>query len=160
MNALSSRTARVAAAVVVQLALVAVAVSGQLSARLTGDEYSFRVEPVDPIDPFRGAYVALDYPDLVPNDQNLPGDRGDVFLPLTEDGEVWAAGTPTRTRPGDGPYLACTDRNYEIRCGIDSWFLPQDDAVELEDAIRDGDVVARVRVDDRGNAALVGVTVR
>ena len=83
----------------------------QLSARLTGDEYSFRVEPVDPIDPFRGAYVALDYPDLVPNDENLPGDRGDVFLPLTEDGEVWAAGTPTRTRPGDGPYLACADRN-------------------------------------------------
>ena len=160
MNALSSRPARVAAAVVVQLGLVAVAVSGQLSARLTGDEYSFRVEPVDPIDPFRGAYVALDYPDLVPNDQNLPGDRGDVFLPLTEDGEVWAAGTPTRNRPDDGPYLACTDRNYEIRCGIDSWFLPQDDARELEDAIRDGDVVARVRIDGRGNAALVAVDVR
>jgi uncharacterized membrane-anchored protein len=160
MNALSSRPARVAAAVVVQLALVAVAVSGQLSARLTGDEYSFRVEPVDPIDPFRGAYVALDYPDLVPNNENLPGDRGDVFLPLTEDGEVWAAGTPTRTRPDDGPYLACTDRNYEIRCGIDSWFLPQDDARELEGAIRDGDVVARVRIDGRGNAALVAVDVR
>jgi uncharacterized membrane-anchored protein len=160
MNALSSRPARVAAAVVVQLALVAVAVSGQLSARLTGDEYSFRVEPVDPIDPFRGAYVALDYPDLVPNNENLPGDRGDVFLPLTEDGEVWAAGTPTRTRPDDGPYLACTDRNYEIRCGIDSWFLPQDEARELEGAIRDGDVVARVRIDDRGNAALVAVEVR
>jgi uncharacterized membrane-anchored protein len=160
MNALSSRPARVAAAVVVQLALVAVAVSGQLSARLTGDEYSFRVEPVDPIDPFRGAYVALDYPDLVPNNENLPGDRGDVFLPLTEDGEVWAAGTPTRTRPDDGPYLACTDRNYEIRCGIDSWFLPQDEARELEDAIRDGDVVARVRIDGRGNAALVAVDVR
>ena len=160
MNALSSRPARVAAAVVVQLGLVAVAVSGQLSARLTGDEYSFRVEPVDPIDPFRGAYVALDYPDLVPNDQNLPGDRGDVFLPLTEDGEVWAAGTPTRTRPGDGPYLSCSDRHYEIRCGIDSWFLPQDDARELEGAIRDGDVVARVRIDGRGNAALVAVEVR
>lgn len=160
MNALSSRPARVAAAVVVQLALVAVAVSGQLSARLTGDEYSFRVEPVDPIDPFRGAYVALDYPDLVPNNENLPGDRGDVFLPLTEAGEVWAAGTPTRTRPGDGPYLACTDRNYEVRCGIDSWFLPQDDARELEGAIRDGDVVARVRIDGRGNAALVAVDVR
>ena len=160
MNALSSRPARVAAAVVVQLALVAVAVSGQLSARLTGDEYSFRVEPVDPIDPFRGAYVALDYPDLVPNDENLPGDRGDVFLPLTEDGEVWAAGTPTRTRPDDGPYLACTDRNYEVRCGIDSWFLPQDEARELEGAIRDGDVVARVRIDGRGNAALVAVEVR
>ena len=160
MNVPTSRPARVAGAALLQLALVAGVVSGQLSARLTGDEYSFRVEPVDPIDPFRGAYVALDYPDLVPNGQNLPGDRGDVFLPLTEDGDVWAAGTPARTRPDAGPYLACTDRNYEIRCGIDSWFLPQDDAAGLEDAIRDGDVVARVRVDDRGHAALVAVTVR
>jgi uncharacterized membrane-anchored protein len=160
MSALSSRTARVAAAVVVQLGLVGVAVSGELSARLTGDEYSFRVEPVDPIDPFRGAYVALTYPDLVPRDQNLPGDRGDVFLPLTRDGEFWSAATPTRTRPDDGPYLACTDRSYEVRCGIESWFLPQDEARGLEDAIRDGDVVARVRVDGRGHAALVAVDVR
>jgi uncharacterized membrane-anchored protein len=135
-------------------------VSGQLSARITGDEYTFRVEPLDPIDPFRGAYVTLSYPDLVANNDGIPGEHGDLYLPLVEDGEHWKAGTPTRTRPEDGPYLACDDRNWRVECGIDSWFLPQDDAVELEDAIRDGDVVARVRVDDRGNAALVGVTVR
>ena len=65
-----------------------------------------------------------------------------------------------RTRPATGPYLACDDRDWRVECGIDSWFLPQDDAAALEDAIRDGDVVARVRVDGRGNAALVAVTVR
>ena len=35
-----------------------------LSARLTGEEVALRVEPIDPIDPFRGAYVDLGYPDL------------------------------------------------------------------------------------------------
>ena len=47
-----------------QLALVGLAVAPQLSARIVGDTYLVRVAPVDPIDPFRGAYVALDYPDL------------------------------------------------------------------------------------------------
>ena len=46
-----------------QLALVGVGVAPQLSARATGDTYLVRVAPVDPIDPFRGTYVALDYPD-------------------------------------------------------------------------------------------------
>ena len=160
MNALASRPARVAGAVVLQLALVAGVVSGQLSARLTGDEYTLRVEPVDPIDPFRGAYVTLDYPDLVNTNDGIAGEPGELYLPLVADGEVWKAGTPTRSRPADGPYLACDDDNWRVRCGIDSWFLPQDDAKALEDAIRDGEVVARVKVDDRGNAALVAVTVR
>ena len=160
MNAPTSRAARVAGAALLQLALVAGVVSGQLSARLTGDEYTLRVEPLDPIDPFRGAYVTLDYPDLAATNDGIAGEPGDLYLPLVADGEAWAAGTPTRARPADGPYLACDDRDWRVECGIESWFLPQDDAAELEDAIRDGDVVARVRVDDRGHAALVAVTVR
>jgi uncharacterized membrane-anchored protein len=160
MTALSSRPARVAGAALLQLAIVTGVVSGQLSARLTGDEYTLRVEPLDPIDPFRGAYVALDYPDLVATADGIPGEPGALYLPLVANGEFWAAGTPTRTRPTDGPYLACDDRDWRVQCGIESWFLPQDDAAELEDAIRDGDVVARIRVDDRGHAALVAVTVR
>lgn len=160
MSALASRPARVAGAALLQLALVGSVVSGQLSARLTGDEYTFRVEPLDPIDPFRGAYVTLDYPDLVATNDGLAGEPGDLYLPLEADGEVWVAGTPTRDRPAAGPYLACDDSDWRVECGIDSWFLPQDDAAALEDAIRDGDVVARVRIDGRGAAALVGVSVR
>ena len=160
MSALTSRPARVAGAAFLQLALVAGVVSGQLSARLTGDEYTLRVEPLDPIDPFRGAYVRLDYPDLVATNDGIAGEPGDLYLPLVADGEFWAAGTPTRSRPVDGPYLACDDRDWRVECGIDSWFLPQDDAAGLETAIRDGDVIARVRVDDRGHAALVAVTER
>ncbi|MBA2739897.1 MAG: GDYXXLXY domain-containing protein, partial [Nocardioidaceae bacterium] len=45
------------------------------------------------------------------------------------------------------------------RCGIDSWFLPQDEALAMEQEVRDGRAVAVVKIDSRGNAALVDVRV-
>ena len=56
---------------VVQLGLVGVAVAPQLSARVTGDTYIMRVTPVDPIEPGRGRYVQLHYPDLQVGDYTI-----------------------------------------------------------------------------------------
>jgi uncharacterized membrane-anchored protein len=160
------RSLVVTAVAATQLALVGVAVAPQLSARLTGDTYLMRVAPLDPIDPFRGAYVALDYPDLRHDssqsfdDRGLgsldDGEEGAVYLTLVERDGVWAAKDWTRDRPETGPYLACDDRSWQIRCGIESWFLPQDEAAATEDLLREG-AVAEVKVDGRGNAAVVGV---
>lgn len=157
MNLLRSRTARVVAVVLIQFGIVGLAVADQLSARLTGEEYQFRVEPLDPHDPFRGAYVTLSYPDLQPQNSWSANDDGEVFLPLRKKGEFWTATRATQKRPVDGPYLTCTENGGSIDCGIDSWFVPQDKATALEDAIRKGEVVARVKIDDRGHAALVAV---
>jgi uncharacterized membrane-anchored protein len=161
-----NRTVTTAVIAVSQLVLVGVGVAPQLSARLAGDTYLMQVAPLDPIDPFRGAYVALDYPDLRHDDSQSFGDpglgalddgeRGDVFITLEKRGDVWAAADWSRERPEDGPYLACDDRSWQIRCGIESWFLPQDEAAEAEDLLRDG-AVAEVRIDGRGNAAVVDV---
>lgn len=157
--------ARLVGVVLVSFALVALAVMPQLTARLTGDEFQLRVAPLDPIEPFRGAYVALAYPDLQQVDEfdNVAdpmndGERGDVFITLIPEGNVWVAGEFTRNRPGAGPYLACSDRDFRLSCGVDSWFLPQNNARELEDAVRDGTAVATLRIDDRGNAALIDVS--
>jgi uncharacterized membrane-anchored protein len=65
----------------------------------------------------------------------------------------------SRTRPTSTPYLACVDRDWRLRCGIESWFLPQDEAADLERRLGDGDLVAVVAVDGRGHAALVRVEV-
>jgi uncharacterized membrane-anchored protein len=158
--------ARLVGVVLISFALVALAVLPQLTARLTGEEFRLRVAPLDPIDPFRGAYVALAYPDIQDVDSfgNLQepmddGERGDVFVTLVPEGEVWVAGELTRDRPDDGPYLTCNDRDFRLNCGIDSWFLPQDNARELEDAVRNGTAIATVRIDNRGNAALIDVSV-
>ena len=53
---------------------------------------------------------------------------------LVERDGVWTASDWSRERPGDGPYLACDDRSWQIRCGIESWFLPQDEALAMERA--------------------------
>lgn len=155
-----------AAVVLVQAGLVGAAVAPQLSARLTGDTYQLRVAPLDPIDPFRGAYVTLGYPDLQPPGTSDAGwmmgsmddgENGDVYVLLVPDGDVWVAGEWVRERPsGDQPYLACNDRTWQIECGIDSFFLPQDEAAAMEDVLRDG-AVAEVKIDGRGHAALIDV---
>ena len=160
---------RIALVAVVQLACVLVAVAPQLSARAAGDEYRLAVAPIDPIDPFRGAYVALDYPDLRHDASQSfvepglgaldDGESGDVYVNIVEEDGVWVAEAWSRTRPEDGPYLACDDRSWQIRCGIESWFLPQDEARGAEDLLRDG-AVAELRVDGRGNAAVVDVRAR
>ena len=161
-----NRRVTTAVIAVSQLALVGVGVAPQLSARLAGDTYLMKVAPIDPMDPFRGAYVALDYPDLRRGDSQAfgepglgaldDGEEGDVYITLVQQGDVWAADSWSRERPADGPFLACDDRSWQIRCGIESWFLPQDEAAAAEDLLRDG-AVAEVRIDGRGHAAVVDV---
>ncbi|MFT3872888.1 MAG: GDYXXLXY domain-containing protein [Nocardioides sp.] len=154
---------RVTVVVLAQLLLVGVAVLPQLSARATGEEYLFRVQLVDPIDPFRGAYVALAYPDLDPRD-NRAGDSkreaGTVYLNLVEDNGVWRTDEIATERPDAGPYLRCHDSGWSLDCGIDSYFLPQDKAAAFEKLVAAGDAVARVRIDGRGDAALIDIARR
>lgn len=153
------RVTVVAAVALAQLALVGVGVAPQLSARVTGETYRFAVQPVDPVNPFRGAYVDLDYPDLdLPSGSSLDAGE-DVHLTLTErDGLMVSTGWSTR-RPTSGPYLTCTGR-WPVRCGIESWFADQGEARRLEQELMDGGAIAEVRIDARGNAAIVGLEPR
>jgi len=148
---------RLGAGCLVQLALLGGVLWPQLSARVTGDEYRLAVQPVDPIDPFRGAYVVLGYPDLpLQPDGGRPQPlSGTVFVPLEERDGLWEGGDPVQARPSDGPYLRC-EAEYVLRCGIESLFASQEDARRLEQELADG-AVATVRIDDRGNAALMGI---
>ncbi len=170
MSAGAGRVVRVGAVVLAQLLLVGVAVWPSLSARVTGEHVTLRVQPFDPIDPFRGAYADLSYPDLpsaggpaassrTPDQQQALDDaRGAAYVPLTRAGAVWLGGPLVRTPPADGLYLACDDSDYRLRCGIESWFLPQDAAAGLQEALRGGTARATVTVDASGHAALVAVT--
>lgn len=170
MSSTTSRAVRVGAVVLAQLALVGVAVWAPLSARLTGEQVVLRVEPVDPIDPFRGAYVELGYPDLpeltFPGEitdeqqQELDATRGRAYVPLTRQGEVWVGGDVVRTPPAEGLYLTCDDSSWRLECGIESWFLPQDEAAGMQAALGGDGAVATVKVDAAGHAALVDVTPR
>lgn len=167
MRRVSRRSALVAAAVLVQAALVPIAVFPSLSARVTGTEYLVAVRPLDPIDPFRGAYVALGYPDLGPADPTTdPAQEprrepeGTVYVPLVRAGDLWRGGPATRQRPAEAPFLRCESDGWSRQCGIESLFLPQEQAARLETELAAGGAVARIRVDRRGNAAVVAVEPR
>jgi uncharacterized membrane-anchored protein len=151
----SSVRVRLAAALLLQALLVAGAVAPQLSARLTGDELLLEAAPLDPVDPFRGAYVTLDYPGL-PQAVDRPHPRGEVFVPLRRaaGSEVWTGGDVVRTAPEEGRYLRCSSDGFGLSCGIESLFASQDRARALEEQLARG-AVARVRVDSRGHAAVV-----
>jgi uncharacterized membrane-anchored protein len=154
----------VAGLVVAQAVLVGAAVAPRLSARLTGEEYAMRVAPIDPIDPFRGAYVTLDYPDLRPDRPGRLGrsdplradgiPAGEVFVSLVRDGETWVAADYLPQAPASGPFIRCEYDGWSLSCGIESWFADQREALRLEREVADG-AVATVRVDSRGNAAIV-----
>ncbi len=157
MNVLTSRGARLGMALLVQAVLVAAAVAPQLSARASGEDYLLRVAPLDPIDPFRGAYVVLDYPDLPLQQTGAPRPlMGTVFIPLEPAGDLWEGGALTTREPSAGPYLRCDTDGWQVRCGIESLFAAQDEALRIEQQLVTG-AVAVVRVDDDGNAAVVRV---
>ncbi len=154
-----SRAIAIAAAVLVQVGLIVVGVGPQLSARLTGTEYRFAVGPVDPIDPFRGAYVQLSYPGLPMDDSGV---EGDAYIPLSRDGAsgVWRGTAIQKLRPDRGPFLACHSEGYGTpTCGIESLFLSEEKARQVADDLRANRAVAIVRVDGRGNAAIVRLVV-
>ncbi len=143
--------ALVAVLAVVQLAIVGVAVAPRLSAHLRGEEYRLRVAPVDPIDPFRGAYVDLGYG----IQGGFPQDgETDVWVPLTGR-EPHSMGRPTTRRP-DGPAVRCRRDEGGAKCGIESFFASEDEARRLERVLAGG-AVARIKIDGAGRAALLGL---
>lgn len=156
------RTVLVTLVALCQLALVGVGVAPQLSARVNGETVLLKVAPIDPIDPFRGAYVVLDYPDLTPpSEEDLwgEGEDGDdhLFIVLEERDGVSVGTEWTYQRPESGLYVACAPRSWEVKCGIDSWFAPQKDALRIERDVMGGHALAEVRIDSRGNAAITGL---
>lgn len=165
-SGVSRRIVWLLAALLLQVGLVGVAVAPQLSARVAGDEYRLLVGPVDPIDPFRGAYVDLGYPGLpLPSQVSIDPDvspqtpHGRVYVPLVRDDSVpgggWKGASIVGERPASGPSLQCENQGWRLRCGIESWFVPQDRALQIEQAMRGKGAVAVVRIDSGGRAAIV-----
>lgn len=148
-------TRRLALALAVQLALVAWAVGPRLLPHVSGEEYRVAVQPVDPIEPFRGAYVDLDY-----GIRGQGGTGGRVWVPLRGDGDVRTLGPVSRGgRPG-GPALRCEYGGGRVRCGIESFFASQREALRLERELMAGGAIARLRVDGAGRAVIVGLEPR
>lgn len=158
MRALARHDRRwlIVAAVVLQLGLLGAVSASRLSPRLFGDEVPVFVRAVDPVDPFRGRYVHLDY--RIAHGE-LPSDaRVWVELAPRRGGRLRLEGV-SRTRPS-GRAVRCQARDGALHCGIESFFASESEARSLDAALRERGAIARLRVDGAGRAAIVGLDPR
>lgn len=108
MNGKTLRLALFVILAVVQLTVAAGAIIRSEMALRTGEVYRFRLQPVDPVDAFRGRYVALRFAaDRAPVAENHSFvHQRRIFVPLETDAEGFAVLGPAVGRaPDDGAYL-------------------------------------------------------
>ena len=127
----------------------------------SGKKVILQVEPVDPLDPFRGEYVALSYsigrletPGLEPGET--------VYVPLQKTGDHWSGLEPRATRPdGEVTFIrGRVTRPGRIEYGIETFYVEEGQARRYEDAIFRRRLDAKVVVDDDGKARLDDLVIR
>ena len=143
-----------------------------------GREIVLPVVPVDPRSLFRGDYVILGYgvsqvPALTgPATSPRPGTPIYVTLEQAAD-SGWKAIASSQSHPGkvadnqivlrgrdERAFWAGTAATQmRVRYGIESFFVPEDTGRELEKAVRDKKISARIAVDARGRAAIKGLLI-
>jgi uncharacterized membrane-anchored protein len=157
-----SRRARIAfAALVAAMVAVPLASIAWNEAKLaSGEKVRLQVQPVDPVDFFRGEYVALDYAIArIPTQGIGPGET--VYVPLRADGEIWTGDRITTEPPGDGTFIRGRTRRFGgIEFGIETFFVEEGEARRYEEAMVDGRLYADVVLDDDGKARLEDLVIR
>jgi len=177
---------RILGAVIVLQLFAATAVLAQAwHTRATGDEILLRSVPVDPRSMFRGNYARVRYEisdvsvnlteaqmtPRVPKSGLNPNQKIYVVVVPDKDGvhKFQSASVAKPEVQGDARVIAgrteksCTllvapdlTAGCRVRYGIEAWFAPKADALELERQFAKG-ALAKVRVTNSGRAALMGI---
>jgi uncharacterized membrane-anchored protein len=149
---------RIAFAVVAAVqALVLLALIGFNQVALaTGDKVTLRTVPVDPVDLFRGQYVALRY---TISNVNVPAGAqvGDtVYVPLSEHDGYWDGSFGYAEPPLGGEFIRgviryAGDGSADVEYGIETYYADEDEARELGEA---GTLNVTVVLGDNGHARI------
>ena len=120
----------------------------------TGTEVRLHVVPVDPVDFFRGEYVALTY-DITTVDIEAGAEPGaTVYVPLHKSGSYWTGDTAELTRPREPFIRGRATSPGTVEYGIESYFVEEGEARRWEDAAARGDLYVDVALDDDGTARI------
>lgn len=145
-----------------------------------GREIVLPVTPVDPRSLFRGDYVILGYavtqaPAPAIAGHPAPARAGSrLFVTLEQEpGGDWKAISTSSSHPGvatgnrvvlqgksqTGFWRSSSTPTVRVRYGIESFFVPEGKGLDLEKAVRDKKIAARIAVDGKGRAAIKGLLV-
>jgi uncharacterized membrane-anchored protein len=154
---MKGRRRTVFALVVAVQALCVLAIIGVNEVALaTGDQVTLRTVPVDPIDPFRGQYVALRY-DISTVHVRQRIEIGDtVYVPLHEQAGYWSGSLGFPAPPPAGTFIRGTVRYTDgaaadVEYGIETYYADEDEASRLGTA---GPLRVTVVLDDDGRARI------
>ena len=172
---------KIAAAVLVQFAVLAGMVVYYSIPYYSSTEIVVRSRPVDPRHPFYGDYVVLGYdfnqlegakPDfLEPRERyngqvwyDVPSEYYGrtvytLFVPDENAPHLWRAEKTTLTPPESGVYLTGKLEYRRIEYGIEQYYVQAGTGMELENAIRRGSVEVTLGVAAGGRAGVKGVKI-
>jgi len=125
----------------------------------SGRHVLLQAHPVDPHDPFRGEYVALAYRESRPPAGATEGQLLYVPLHRGDDG-VWVGARPTPERPARGIFLRGRVDGWQIRFGLERFYVREGTARAYEDAMHQDRLYADVVVQDDGGAQLDDLVIR
>lgn len=153
-----SRPRRIAFAVLVaaQLVLPLGMIAANELALATGTKVTLRTAPVDPLDPFRGRYVELDYEiSNLTEWSDRPGTV--VWVELVKQRDHWVVYRAHLTRPETRRTLIRgVVRNGRVEYGIETYYADEDEAPRLQGR----QLLVEVVLDDDGQARIDEVRVR
>jgi uncharacterized membrane-anchored protein len=120
----------------------------------TGTEVRLHVEPVDPLDFFRGEYVALTY-DISTIDIEAGARPGStVYVPLSRKGHYWTGDSAELVRPREPFIRGHVVDPGTVEYGIESYFVEEGESRQWEAAAARGDLYVDVVLDDSGDARI------
>ena len=151
--------------VLFQVLILAGLVGFNEAAIATGKTVVLQTVPVDPRDIFRGDYVALRYE--ISRLKNVPGlelikEGGRAYVHLGQHGNVWEAVEVSDARVKgwevviSGEVTGIYNGNYEIKYGIEEYFVPEDKGLEIQ---RAEDIKVLAIVDGSGRAMIKNLMV-
>lgn len=154
--------------IVLQIALLLTIVGKYQYVALTGQTVLLKTAPVDPVDPFYGDYVVLNYEaariasSTVPHDVTQDDQNRQVYVILQQKANPWyeAVGVyrSLPTLAAGQVALQGTLRYYDsegmsIGYGIERYYVPENTGHEIE-AQRDRLTMVEVRVSSGGDAVI------
>ena len=126
----------------------------------TGEKILLEVVPVDPRDIFRGEYARLNYKisTVALPDMNKVRNNQIVYVTLRRGEKYWeVAGVGTKKpilKNGDIFITGKKRQGNRVEYGIESYYVPEEKAVEIERVRQPAKVSVEVSVDRFGNSAI------
>ena len=120
----------------------------------TGTEVRLHVVPVDPVDFFRGEYVALTYDITTVDVEAGAGPGSTVYVPLFRKGQSWTGETAELVRTREPFIRGRVMDSGGVEYGIESYFVEEGEARQWEQAAARGTLYVDVVLDDSGDARI------